>query len=198
MQVESEIRLGCVGRLVDHIHLAFPWSTAAPIVPIAPASISRRLASNNCLYRSESFAFTLLFLPRGNQRTSFRRLPNPSRLSPKCTPRTPRSSSSRLFRLSRSRSDILHPGHLPPGQVEKVKRKSAKSPYFFSSVARLGRGQQASTASPPLSGRVHLPSRPHPAHRERDPTRSESVGEFLVAPNTRVMPAPLPNRSSPT
>ena len=94
--------------------------------------------------------------------------------------------------------DILHPGHLPPGLVEKVKRKSAKSPYFFSSVARLGRGQQASTASPPLSGRVHLPSRPHPAHRESDPTRSESVGEFLVAPNTRVMPAPLPNRSSPT
>jgi len=71
VQVESEIRLGCVGRLVDHIHVAFPWSTAAPTVPIAPASISRRLASNNCLYRSKSFAFALLFLPRGNQRTFF-------------------------------------------------------------------------------------------------------------------------------
>src|SRR6516162_1797261 len=63
-----------------------------------------------------------------------------------------------------------------------VVRRSGNRRPESRSTARLGRSEQASTASPPLCGRVHLPPRPHTAHRESNATQSESVGEFLVAP----------------
>ena len=52
---------------------------AAPMAPIAPAWISRRLANSNCLYWSKSFVFTLHFCPCSSGSSS-ECLPNPDRL----------------------------------------------------------------------------------------------------------------------
>src|SRR6516162_10950478 len=164
-----------------------PWSTSAMIIMpfLATSDFTAFVTSSNDLLED-----TVTRSPLNESGAAATKDRRPGRGSGRCAPAGGRPGD--LHRWRNASPVVSDPndrggrrfwrtyaGCVSMGPV--VRRSGNRRPESRS-TARLGRSEQASTASPPLCGRVHLPPRPHTAHRESNATQSESVGEFLVAP----------------